>query len=70
MIQILDLLGTYSDTVVVEVEKYLLFFQIGSGHTVDKHYHSCYQPTEIINAMLSVKFLSKNYFWDTSESSG
>ena len=56
----------YFDSVLVEVEKYLLFFQIGSGHTVDKHY----QPTEIINAMLSVKFLSKNYFWDTSESSG
>ena len=26
--------GMYFDAVVVEVEKYLLFFQIGSGHTV------------------------------------
>ena len=33
--QILDLLGMYFDAVVVEVEKYLHFFQIGSGHTVD-----------------------------------
>ena len=32
--QILGLLGMYFDAVVVEVEKYLLFFQIGSGHTV------------------------------------
>ena len=34
MIQILGLLCMYFDAVVVEVEKYLLFFQIGSGHTV------------------------------------
>ena len=33
--QILDLLDTYFDAVVVEVEKYLLSFQIGSGHTVE-----------------------------------
>ena len=32
--QILGLLGMYFDAVVVEVEKYSLFFQIGSGHTV------------------------------------
>ena len=32
-IQILGLLGMYFDAAVVEVEKYLLFFQIGSGHT-------------------------------------
>ena len=32
--QILGLLGMYFDAVVEEVEKYLLFFQIGSGHTV------------------------------------
>ena len=32
--QILGLLGMYFDAVVVEVEKYLLFFQVGSGHTV------------------------------------
>ena len=32
--QILGHLGMYFDAVVVEVEKYLLFFQIGSGHTV------------------------------------
>ena len=32
--QILGLLGMYFDAVVVEVEKYLLSFQIGSGHTV------------------------------------
>ena len=32
--QILGLLGMYFDAVVVEVEKYLLFFQTGSGHTV------------------------------------
>ena len=30
--QILGLLGMYFDAVVVEVEKYLLFFQVGSGH--------------------------------------
>ena len=29
--QILGLLGMYFDAVVVEVEKYLLCFQIGSG---------------------------------------
>ena len=34
--QILGLLGMYFDAMVVEVEKYLLFFQIGSGHTVLK----------------------------------
>ena len=34
--QILGLLGMYFDAVVVEVEKYLLFFQIGSGHTVSQ----------------------------------
>ena len=32
--QILGLLGMYFDAVVVEVEKYLLFFQISFGHTV------------------------------------
>ena len=32
--QILGLLGMFFDAVVVEVEKSLLFFQIGSGHTV------------------------------------
>ena len=32
--QVLGLLGMYFDAVVVEVEKYLLSFQIGSGHTV------------------------------------
>ena len=32
--QILGLLGIYFDAVLIEVEKYLLFFQIGSGHTV------------------------------------
>ena len=32
--QILGLLGMNFDAVVVEVEKSLLFFQIGSGHTV------------------------------------
>ena len=35
--QILDLLGMYFDAVVVEVEKSLLFFQIGHGHTVLEH---------------------------------
>ena len=34
MMQILGLLGMYFDAVVVEVEKSLLFFQIGSGLTV------------------------------------
>ena len=34
--QILGVLGMYFDAVVVEVEKHLLFFQIGSGHTVFK----------------------------------
>jgi len=34
LMQILGLLGMYFDAVVVEVEKSLLFFQIGSGHTV------------------------------------
>ena len=34
--QILGLLGMYFDAVVKEVEKYLLFFQIVSGHTVVK----------------------------------
>ena len=33
--QILVLLDMYFDSVVVEVEKYLLFFQIGSDHTVN-----------------------------------
>ena len=32
--QILGLLDMYFDALVVEVEKYLLFFQIGSGLTV------------------------------------
>ena len=32
--QILGLIGMYFDAVVVEVEKYLLFFQIGSCRTV------------------------------------
>ena len=32
--QILGLLGMYFDAVAVDVMKYLLFFQIGSGHTV------------------------------------
>ena len=32
--QILGLLGMNFDALVVEVEKYLLFFKIGSGHTV------------------------------------
>ena len=34
LMQILGLYGMYFDAVVVEVEKYLLFFPIGSGHTV------------------------------------
>ena len=36
--QILGLLGMYFDAVVVEVEKYLLFFQIDSGHTLIMEY--------------------------------
>ena len=37
LMQILGLLGMYFDAVVVVVEKSLLFFQIGSGHTVCKY---------------------------------
>ena len=47
--QILDLLGMYFDAVVVEVEKCLLFFQIGSGRTVHifDTYHFSYCSTEV-----------------------
>ena len=34
LMQILSLLGMYFDAVVVKVEKSLILFQIGSGHTV------------------------------------
>ena len=37
MMQILGLLGMYFDAVVVEVEKYFPFFQIGYGHTANWH---------------------------------
>ena len=44
--QILGLLGMYFDAAVVEVEKNLLFFQIGSGHTVIACYHAARKPNE------------------------
>ena len=38
--QILGLLGIYSDAVVVEVKAFFTFIQIGSGHTVGiKNFH-------------------------------
>ena len=51
--QILGLLGMYFDAVVVEVEKFLLFFQIGSGHTVLCSLHYEWQPhTQLVFSSL------------------
>ena len=45
--QILGLLGMYFDAVVVEVEKCLLFFQIGSSHTVTGPQYGLFESSRL-----------------------
>ena len=68
--QIMVLLGMYFDAVVVEGEKYLLFFQIGSGHTVYAGKNSLSERIlahYISPGRRSIEFMTQSRLWPPKE---